>query len=924
MAKSQSQKKLFLIDASSLIFRAFFAIRGLSTSKGMPTNAVYGFTTMLLGVLEKYKPDYVACVFDTPKPTFRKEIYPDYKANRGAPPDDLVPQFELIHRCVESLGIKKLAEPGFEADDLIATLSRKFEDCEILIVTGDKDLMQLVNDRVKVLDTMKNITYGPAEVKEKLGVEPEQVTDYLGLIGDSSDNIPGVPGVGPKTAVELLDEYKTLEKVLAGVLQMKAGRRRELLIQHAEQARLSKRLATVHVDVGGCCGEVQLSELHAPTGAGLEFLAFLNEMEFKTLAKKYSEQASPESLKAAGEMISGAAAAGVAGPQGEESGEAPRVAIVSPGAPQVTIVANTKEWRECLQKLEREPLLAFDTETRGDRTTELEMVGMSLCGDGKESFYIPVRHQGDGTSEQLSVKQLLDDFDKLARGKTLIAQNLKYDYKVLLVEGHEPEMPQGGYFDTMLAHYLVDPEEKHGLDALAQRYLNVTVGDFKEVLGERPDFSLVPLSEAAKYGAMDAWSTRLLHEPLEAELKRHELTRLFREIEMPTAIVLAHMERNGVAVDTAVLTELSKEYAVELKEIEKDIFDTVGAPFNLNSPKQLSEILFNKLGLPVIQKTKTGYSTDVSVLQKLAPMHPVPALIVRYRELTKLKSTYVDVLPSLIEKDGRVHASFNQAVTATGRLSSSDPNLQNIPIKTESGRKIRRAFVAGRGRCLVGADYSQIELRLIAHLSGDQALIDAFNSKVDVHRATAAEIFHVKPDEVNDRQRGAAKAINFGLIYGKTAFGLAQELGISRTEAQQYIDAYFKRYSGVKRYMEQTLIQARERRYVETLFGRKRPIKDIENRNVAVRNNAERMAMNAPVQGTAADLMKLAMIKAYETSKKSGAQVVLQVHDELLLDVEKSDAESALRSLRADMEGVAELSVPLVVEGGIAESWIDL
>ena len=905
--------KLFLIDSSSLIFRAFFAIRNLSTSKGLPTNATYGFVTMLLGVLEKHKPDYVVCVFDTPSPTFRKDIYPEYKANRGAPPDDLMPQFEYIHKAVRSLGVTELAEPGFEADDVIATLTHQFSDCDITIVTGDKDLMQLVNGRVKVLDTMKNITYGPEQVKEKLGVDPQHVTDYLGLIGDSSDNIPGVPGVGPKIAVELIAEHGSLEQVLAAALKMKPGRRRDLLIEHADKARLSKELATVRRDVGGCCVGLELENFKAPESFTGNFVSFLQEMEFKALAKKYG---GGEALVVSDlPIISGTGTA-----------ESTGTVVVGTSAPEIILVKNEGDWRQALETLSREPVLAFDTETRGERTTEIEMVGMSLCGDGKHSYYIPVRHQGDGTEDQVPVKKLIEDFTKLASDKTLVAQNIKYDYKVLLAEGGDlaGDFTSRRFFDTMLAHYLIEPEEKHGLDALASRYLNAAVGDFKEVLGDRPDFSLVPLQDAARYGALDSWATRNLYEPLSGGLKELSLEKLFYDIEMPVAKVIAQMEWNGIAVDPNVLSSLSEEYAVELKTIEKEIFDTVGHVFNLNSPKQLSEVLFTKLGLPTLQKTKTGFSTDVQVLQKLAHLHPVPALIVRYRELTKLKGTYVDVIPSLIEKDGRVHAHFNQAVAATGRLSSSDPNLQNIPIKSESGRKIRRAFIAQKGSCLVGADYSQIELRLVAHLSGDDALITAFREKQDVHRATAAEIFHVKPQDVTDRQRSAAKAINFGLIYGKTAFGLAQELNISRTESQQYIDAYFRRYSGVKRYMEQCLVDARRTHGARTLFGRIRPIKDIDSKNVAVRNNAERMAMNTPVQGTAADIMKLAMVRAQRSCEKIGAKLVLQVHDELVLDVPEHKTAEALKALETDMREAVDLSVPLEVGASSGKDWMEI
>ncbi|MBI3542870.1 MAG: DNA polymerase I, partial [Deltaproteobacteria bacterium] len=545
MRMPKSHPKLFVIDASSLIFRAFYAIRSLSTSKGFPTNAIYGFTTMLLGVLEKHKPDYVACVFDTPKPTFRKELYPDYKAHRGPPPDDLIPQFDHIHRVVEAMGLQKLAEEGYEADDIIATLVKCFPKCDVTIVTGDKDLMQLVGERVVVLDTMKDITYGPKEVEEKLGVPPELVTDYLGLIGDTSDNIPGVPGIGPKTATKLIHEYGSMEKVLAAAKteKMKPSKARDALVEHAESARLSKKLATVHPEVGGSCAGLKLESFRAPEAHPASFVAFLQEMEFKTLAKKYAD-------------LAGAPAAPTAASPGSEATptDAARISVSSgTDAAQITLVANEREWHHCLEKLERHEVVAFDTETRGDRTTEIEMVGMSLCGDGKEAFYIPVRHQGDGTADQVPVKKLVADFARLAGGKTIVAQNLKYDYKVLLNEGHELERPRGGFFDTMLAHYLVDPEEKHGLDALAARYLNATVGDFKEVLGERPDFSLVPLSEAARYGALDAWATRNLYEPLAADLRAKGLAKLFDEVEMPTAIVLAHVERNGIAVDRDVL-----------------------------------------------------------------------------------------------------------------------------------------------------------------------------------------------------------------------------------------------------------------------------------------------------------------------------------------------------------------------------------
>jgi len=863
---------------------------------------------MLLKVLEKYKPEYVTCVFDTPAPSFRKEMYSEYKANRGAPPDDLLPQFEHIHKAVEVLGIHKIAEPGYEADDIIGTFARKFRDCDVVIVSTDKDLMQLVDERVSMLDTMKDIKYTPKEVEEKLGVRPEQVQDYLGLIGDSSDNIPGVAGIGPKGAVELLREYGSLEGVLQGATSMKAGKKRDALLEHEAIARLSKELATVKCDLdlvaANSIGAVSLSKLRAPAKVGAEFVQWAKSLEFNALVAKYGGLLSEQEKNSSGESFSGVVSVGTA-------------------VPKTQIVGNRADWQKLIKSCEAQPTIAFDTETRGDSVTELEIVGLSLAYSKESAFYVPLRH-ADHASD-LDVATVLSEFQQLVRGKRVVAQNLKYDYKVLLAEGagdlseNTTEM-----FDTMLAHYVLEPEQKHGLDALASRYLATTIGDFKETLGDRENFSLVPVKDAAQYAGLDAWSCFCLEDILRQDLTNRGLLELFKTIEMPVAPVLAHMEWNGVAVDKDILKTLSKEYGSELAKLETQIFELVGSEFNLNSPKQLSEILFTKLKLPVIQKTKTGFSTDVTVLEKLAPLHPVPNLLLQYREYTKLLNTYIEVLPNLIENDGRVHAHFNQAVTATGRLSSSDPNLQNIPIKTDRGRRIRQAFVAREGCVFVGADYSQVELRLVAHLSGDEALIKAFRAGADVHRATAAEIFGVKPEQVSDEQRAAAKAINFGLIYGKTPFGLSQELGISRANAAQYIAAYFERYSGVKEFMDQSLERARKHGEAVTLFGRKRRLPDIQNKNGAVRANAERMAMNTPVQGTAADLIKIAMAKVHDRIRKTAARLVLQVHDELVLEVPESQASEVESIVRDAMENSVKLDVPLIANIGTGKNWYNL
>lgn len=888
--------KIYLVDTSSLIFRAYYAIRPLSTKAGYPTNAIYGFTTMLLSLIEKHSPAFLACVLDTGAPSFRKELFPQYKSNRGAPPVDLMPQFEGVAECIASLGVRSLSQPTYEADDLIATLVRRFPEESFCIVSSDKDLMQLVNERVTILDTMKDKEYGPQDVVEKLGVHPSQVTDYLGLVGDASDFIPGIPGVGPKTAAQLLKEYSNLETLLDAIPQMAEGKKKKLLQDFGAQARLSKKLATLHSSVPGHCTEIALQELALKemTFNSEPFLKFLTKMEFHGLLKKYSH---PSHLNSSVEV----------------GASYPETSVVT--------VQTEQAWKKCLQSLENAPLVAFDTETKGDRVTEVELVGVSLCGNANESYYIPVRHQG---IEQLSFTKVLDDLNQLFINKKVVAQNLKYDYRVFLKEGCKLKTPVNGFFDTMLADYLIQPEEKHGLDALAMRYLGKTIGDFKETLGAAANFSEVPLEHASRYAAWDAWSTFSLYEPLKKGLIDSGQLKLFEEIEVPTALVLAEMELVGIKVDLKILEALSGEYAKELQRLEKQIFEHTGTAFNLNSPKQLSEILFDKLGLPALQKTKTGYSTDVTVLERLAPLHPVPAMIVEYREFSKLKSTYIDAFPDLVEKDGRIHANFNQAVTATGRLSSSNPNLQNIPIKTERGRKIRRAFISEPGYCLVGADYSQIELRLVAHLSGDQSLMQAFSHQMDVHRATASEIFNLPMDEVTDAQRSAAKAINFGLIYGKTAYGLSQELHLPKAQAQAYIDSYFRKYEGVQRYMKTLLEQAKYKKFAETLFGRKRPLKDIDNKNFSARAGAERMAINTPVQGTAADLMKIAMIKAHEACSAVGGKIVLQVHDELVIECPVEKSEQVLNCLKSSMEGVAKLQVPLEVHAGVASHWLAL
>lgn len=891
---------LFIVDVSSLIFRAFYAIPQLSTKQGHPTNATYGFLSMTLKLLEKYRPEGILFVYDSKSPSFRKEIYPEYKANRSAPPELLIPQFDDIRRAISSIGLCGLELPGFEADDLIASVVKKFSNKKIVIVSGDKDLMQLVTESVSLLDTMKDKVYGPNEVHEKMGVPPHLIADFLGLVGDSSDNIPGVPGIGPKTAADLLNEFGTLEDVLVSAANLK-GKKKEVLSTHAGDARLSKILATLKTEIDDdFINNLSMNQMKIPSVFPPDFKKFLENLELHSLANKigFSSEIKIE---------------------------------VATSGPKKKIIQSQVDWENCIRILGQAGCIAFDTETRGEKTRDLEIVGLSLCGDIDTAYYIPLKHDSGVQLDSLAV---ISDFLQLALIRPIVAHNLKYDLKVLFSEVRESnslnKTLRQGFFnknsnvDTLIAHYLLDSEQKHSLEFLAETYVNVPKGDFKSLVEGKSNFSEVSIQDGAQYAAQDAWLTFKLKCIFDPMLQQANQMDLFRRIEMPLVPILAKMEWDGFAIDVDVLKSLSEEYAKEMQKLETDIYAASGAEFNLNSPKQLSEILFVRLGLPVIRKTKTGFSTDVEVLDRLAPLHQVPQLIVRYRELAKLKSTYVDVLPSLIESDGRVHGQFNQALTSTGRLSSSHPNLQNIPVKTESGRKIRGAFVASPGNLLVGADYSQVELRILAHLSQDPALVKAFKENRDVHQMTAAEIFHIDESQVTSEQRSVAKAINFGLVYGKTPFGLSQELNISRSQAQEYIDSYFSRYIGVKHYMENCLVQARQDGFVQTIFGRKRSLPDINSRNVAVRNNAERMAMNMPVQGAAADIMKRAMILVDLESEKYGAILVSQVHDELIYDVPAQYADEFLKLLKLKMESAVELAVPLIVQGSSSSNWMGI
>jgi len=925
MPIADPKQTLYLVDISSFIFRAFFAVRHLSTRAGVPTNAVYGVATMLARLAEEAKPEYLAVVYDSKEPSFRKEIYPEYKANRSETPDDLIPQFDLIEQLVSAFEIHSYRQSGIEADDLIATLTRRWlaesREHSVVIVTGDKDLMQLVGDRVRVWDTMKNIMFSSPEVKEKFGVLPEQVRDYLALVGDSSDNIPGVPSIGPKSASDLLNQFGTLDKVLAAAEAGKiSGKKGEVLKTHVEDARLSARLATVREDL-----EVKISfdELKYHFHVNQKCADLLTSLDFHTLVKRWTiaEGAAP-----------GAAPSTPVGVSGTSSSPASTPAAQSLDSEKFRTANTEAVFAEVIKGIERRKEFGFDLETTSLNPREAELVGIAICFDLDYGYYIPVGHRG--TPLQPEVKQLplqwvLDRLRPYLENPKYkkIGQNLKYDFSVLLNMGINMD---GIGADTMVADYVLHPEGRHNLETLAANYFNYDVKTFEMVCGKGKDqlgFDQIAIDVATRYSAEDAWMAYKLWDEQKRRLESEKLMEIFYRVDLPLVQVLGRMECNGVCIDDKWLAKLSKEFSLDLRRIEERVATFTNGPINLNSPKQLAHLLFDQLKLPTQSKTKTGFSTDASVLEALAPMHEVPALLLEYREISKLKGTYVDPLPLLRDKKtGKIHAGFHQAVAATGRLSSADPNLQNIPIRSERGKMIRRAFIPSPGNILVAADYSQIELRILAHMSGDKELVDAFRKDQDVHRRTAADIFGVSQDAVDDRQRGIAKAINFGLMYGKTAFGLSQELKIPRREAQETIDRYFERYSGVKKFLDNQVAEAKERGYVQTVLGRKRALPDINAKNAAVRTNAERMAMNSPIQGTAADLIKLAMTELDAELISGGyhSKLIIQVHDEMVLDCPRDESDKVSKLLVRVMEGAMKMDVPLRVNVASGENWMEL
>ena len=906
-------KPLILVDGSSYLFRAFHALPPLTNSRGEATGAMHGVLNMLDKLRKDYEPDLMAVVFDASGKTFRDDLYPDYKANRPPMPDELRSQFEPLLEIIRAQGYPLLMVSGVEADDVIGTLASEHQGT-VLISTSDKDMAQLVDERVHLINTMSNTYADPAGIIEKFGVRPDQIRDYLALMGDTVDNVPGVEKVGPKTAAKWISEYGSLENIMANADKFggKVGENLRAALAHLP---LSYQLVTIKCDV-----QLELEpddlKLAAPNNEQLREL--YKRYEFSTRLRSLDKATTPTTKKPVVDNFE----------IFDEIEPLEKTTIVSSKVEYQTIF--TQEALEHWLQLIREAgEFSFDTETTSLNYMEAEIVGLSFAIQAGKAAYLPLAHNYLGAPPQLNRDTTLAFLKPYLEDEALhkIGQNLKYDRNVLLNHGIELK---GLAHDTMLESYVLDSNEEHGMDSLCEKHLNHTTIHFEDIAGKgkkQLTFNQVGIEQASTYAAEDADMTLRLHQYFWPQLQAlDDQRKLYQSLEMPLIRVLSTMERTGVKIDAKLLAQQSQELEQRLSEMNKQAYELAGQAFNLNSPKQLQEILFDKLGLPIVQKTSTGQaSTDVNVLEELADQgHELPKLLLEYRSLSKLKSTYTDKLPEQINpKTGRVHTSYQQTGAATGRLSSTDPNLQNIPIRSEEGRRIRRAFIAEPGYKLLALDYSQIELRIMAHLSGDKGLLDAFAQGKDIHRATAAEVFNTPLDKLTNDQRRAAKAINFGLIYGMSAFGLARQLGIDRSEAQLYVNLYFARYPDVKAYMERTREQAQAQAYVETLFGRRLFLPEIRARNAQRRQAAERAAINAPMQGTAADIIKRAMISvdAWLRNHKSGARMILQVHDELVFEVPEAELAETRQVITELMVHAATLSVPLLVESGVGENW---
>ena len=922
-----------LVDGSSYLFRAFHAMPPLTNSKGQATGAIYGVINMLGKLLEQYQPEKMAVVFDAKGKTFRNDMYSEYKAHRPPMPDELRSQIEPLHELVKALGLPILVIDGVEADDVIGTLAQQATEAkhDTLISTGDKDMAQLVNEHVTLINTMNDSLSTPETVLEKFGVRPDQIIDYLALMGDTSDNIPGVPRCGAKTAVKWLQAHGTIDRLVENS-SMIGGKIGESLRDNLDQLELSRQLTTIKLD---CKLPINLDDIQRQP-ADIEKLAELfTEYEFKSWLNQLLKGQVPFS-KSNGAVHNQKLS--------NKTNETPasNTETVKPAAVIETVLTDSspyetvftqKQLEQWLERLKQAELISIDTETTALDTKKASVVGICLAvqeGETRQACYIPLAHDYEGAPEQLDITMVLDTLKPILEDPTVAkcGQNLKYDWHVL--QNHGIEL-QGIRFDTMLESYCLNSvATRHNMDDLALKYLNHRTTHFDEIAGKgkkQLTFNQVEVDVAAHYGAEDADITLQLHQTLWPQIQAEPtLAKVLTEIEMPLLPVLAHMERNGVLLDTEMLAIQSGELTEKLGELEKKAHLIAGEAFNLNSSKQLQVILFENLALPILKKTPKGQpSTAEPVLAELAEQgHEMPTLILEYRSMAKLKSTYTDALPKQInEKTGRVHTSYQQAVASTGRLSSTDPNLQNIPVRTAEGRRIRQAFIAASGHKLVAADYSQIELRIMAHLSGDAGLLKAFTDGKDIHKATASEIFGVPLDEVTTDHRRSAKAVNFGLIYGMSAFGLAKQLNVSRHLAQEYINLYFSRYPGVLTYMETTKEKAKAQGFVETLMGRRLYLPDINASNGMLRQYAERTAINAPMQGTAADIIKTAMVRieAWLKTCPYDIQMIMQVHDELVFEVAEKDMEAVKPHIKQLMESALVLSVPLIVDIGEGDNW---
>ncbi|MDM1276125.1 DNA polymerase I [Acinetobacter indicus] len=911
-----------LVDGSYFLFRAFHALPPLTTSTGIHTNAIRGAISAIQKLMRRTQPTHMAVIFDTPEPTFRHELSPIYKGDRPSMPDELSQQIPYLHALIRALGIPLYMLPGAEADDIIGTLAKRAEaeGHQVLISTGDKDMAQLVTDKVTLEDSFKEKPMDVQGVFEKFGVWPNQIVDYLTLMGDASDGIMGVPGVGAKTAAKLLTEYGSLGGILENVDKIK-GRVGQNIKDNVDGIAIDHQLASIvcDLDMGLTFADLKLCDANTE-----ELRRLYTELEFRNQLQSLDHPNNPNSnsYKQVSQAITQTPAAAEVATEDQaqlsssedQLGEATYHTVLSPA-----------DWDALFQRLSTATRFAFDTETTSLDYRIAQIVGFSVAFDATEAFYVPLAHDYAGAPEQLNREAVLAQIKPILENPAVekIGHHLKYDAHVL--ENHGIHL-QGWYFDTMLASYVLNSvATRHGMDDVARLYLSHLTTTYEQIAGKgakQKTFNQIEIETAAHYAAEDAHVTYRLYEVLNEKLQRHpELSNLLHHIEMPVARVLTQMEENGIKLDLNFLDQLGVEFSNTMLQLEQQIIELAGQPFNVSSPKQVGEILFEKLGIKGGKKTATGqYSTSESILEKIE--HPIASLIVEYRGLSKLKSTYTDGLQKQANSSShRVHTSYHQALTATGRLSSTDPNLQNIPVRMDIGRQIRKAFIAPEGRVLLAADYSQIELRLMAHFSQDDALVDAFNHGQDVHRRTAAEVLNIALEDVTPDQRRQAKAVNFGLLYGMSEFGLIRQLGFTREESQNYIKQYFQRYPGIYEYMQRTRQVALEQGFVETLTGRRLYTPDIDARNMMVRKAAERAAINAPLQGSAADIIKMAMVEVDKMLPRDQAKMLLQVHDELVFEVDADVADELAPKLAEVMQSVIELSVPLVVEVGKGQNW---